>query len=160
MFDDEVLHAKAVFKRMLLVSLVPMALASCTASAMRDNRSEPEIFRVGELEVRLYSDRDRMMSSLPPLLTLLAATRVGNDRIQVSGYYDKENKRIYAINDAKTVIHEFKHYLEPEWKHGTDSQRTDRSANVSGVQSLPIQSAVPPIRSGSRQPAADDTSEF
>jgi hypothetical protein len=62
-----------------------------------------------------------MVRSLPPIFALLAATKVGNTQIQVSGYYDKENKRIYSINDARTVLHEFKHYLEPEWKHEMES---------------------------------------
>ena len=59
-----------------------------------------------------------MVRHLPPLFALLEATGVGTTKIQVSGYYDKQGKTIYAINDARTVIHEFKHYLEPEWKHG------------------------------------------
>lgn len=75
-----------------------------------------------------------MIQSLPPIFTLLAATRVGNSQIQVSGYYDKENKRIYAINDARTVIHEFKHYLEPEWRHGTESPPVEKVLNSPGTK--------------------------
>lgn len=160
MFGEKLLHIKAAFKKMLLISMAPIALASCTAISTGDNRAEPEIFRVGELEVRLYSNRQRMMSSLPPFLVLLAGTRVGNDQIQISGYYDQENKRIYAINDAKTVIHEFKHYLEPEWKHDGEPQETTQSSKLTAVRSLPIRGAVPSIRAGSGQAVTDNASEF
>jgi hypothetical protein len=88
--------------------------------------NDPEIFYVGELEVRLYSDRELMLRSLPPIFAAVAATRVGKSQIQVSGYFDKQNKRIYTIDDARTVIHEFKHYLEPGWRHGSEETPQER----------------------------------
>jgi hypothetical protein len=118
-----------VLAQILCVGLLPMAMASCSATPALDARSGPEVFRVGELEVRLYSNRDDLVRSLPPLFALLSATRVGTYQFQVSGYYDKENKRIYAINDARTVIHEFKHYLEPEWKHELNSAQALKDLN-------------------------------
>lgn len=160
MFGKKLHHMKAALRRMLLISLTPIVLASCTTLSARDNRAEPEIFRVGELEVRLYSNRERMMSSLPPFLTLLAATRVGNNQIQISGYYDQENKRIYAINDAKTVIHEFKHYLEPDWKHGAESARTEQQQNSLAATPMGIPATPPATASVSRQPTVEAKSEF
>ena len=109
--------------RILFLGFLVLSLASCSANSSRVPGSDPEIFHVGELEVRLYSNRELMVRSLPPIFAALAATRVGKHQIQVSGYYDKENKRIYAIDDARTVIHELKHYLEPDWRHGSDEIR-------------------------------------
>jgi hypothetical protein len=133
-----------------------MVLASCALNTVREVRSEPEIIRVGEVEVRLYSDREAMVRNLPPLFALLEATKVGNTRIQVSGYYDKENKRIYSINDAKTVIHEFKHYLEPEWKHATESAHTNK------VQTPPDTKSPPPLMTqiGVRETTGEVRSDF
>jgi len=132
-------HAK-IFSAGLLALL----FTSCGAiTTYQTVRSEPEVFRVGELEVRLYSDRERMVQSLPPIFTLLSATRVGNIQIQVSGYCDKENKRIYAINDAKTVLHEFKHYLEPEWRHGTESPAAEKILNSPGTKSSAVLVSAP-----------------
>jgi hypothetical protein len=103
-------------------------LASCALSNdpyTANARREPEIFRVGEVEVRLYQDRESMVRDLPPFFALLEATRVNNQRIKVNGFYDAEHKRIYSIDDAKVVIHEFKHYLEPAWRHETETPRSE-----------------------------------
>lgn len=117
------------FARIIFIGSIVLTLASCSATSSLDRKSEPEIFRVGELEVWLFADRARMIQSLPPVFTLLAATRSGNQQVQVSGYFDKERKRIYAINDARTVIHEFKHYLEPEWHHALNAGQESRVMN-------------------------------
>lgn len=116
---------------LILMTLLTSSLASCTISAKPETHSELEIFRVGEVEVRLYQDRERMVRQLPPLFALLEATRVGNIQIQVSGYFDPQTKTIYAVNDAKTVIHEFKHYLEPQWRHGRGPERSDKPSPLS-----------------------------
>lgn len=99
-----------------------------------------------------------MVRSLPPIFAALAATRVGRNQIQVSGYYDKENKRIYTIDDARTVIHEFKHYLEPDWRHGLEEipadkvQQSPSDAKSSFVQVMPANSA------GRSDPLVEDKS--
>jgi hypothetical protein len=80
---------------------------------------------VGEVEVRLYQDRESMVRDLPPFFALLEATRVNNQQIKVNGFYDAEHKRIYSVDDAKVVIHEFKHYLEPAWRHETETVRNE-----------------------------------
>jgi hypothetical protein len=103
-------------------------LASCALSNDRyaaNTCREPEIFRVGEVEVRLYQDRESMVRDLPPFFALLEATRVNNQEIKVNGFYDAEHKRIYSIDDAKVVIHEFKHYLEPAWRHEIETPRSE-----------------------------------
>lgn len=117
--------------KLILFSLLSGSLIACTTTAKPDNPSGPEIFRVGEVEVRLYPDRERMVRNLPPLFALVEATKVGNTQIQVSGYFDPQTKTIYAINDARTVIHEFKHYLEPEWTHGHGPDRSDKQSQLS-----------------------------
>jgi hypothetical protein len=68
--------------------------------------------------VRLYQDQDKLARDLPVLLTLINATKIGDRQLRILGYYDKQKRRIYAIDDARIVIHEFKHYLEPDWRHG------------------------------------------
>jgi len=119
------------FTKLILTVLLIGCLAGCTTSGRPEIANEPETFRVGEVEVRLYQNRERMVLHLPPLFALLEATRVGNRQIQVSGYFDPRTKTIYAINDAKTVIHEFKHYLEPHWKHRHDAAPADRQTQLS-----------------------------
>ena len=120
-----------------------MIFSSCaTSAAVSPSRRGPEIFQVGEVEVRLYQDRDELVKNLPPFFALLEATKVGNLQVQVSGYFDRENKRIYAINDARTVIHEFKHYLESDWRHGIGSpllptQAVERAQGTSKPLELP-----------------------
>jgi hypothetical protein len=104
--------------------------SGCSATSERSRavgRGNPEIFRVGEIEVRLYQDRETMMKDLPAFLALLEATRAGDKRVRINGYYDKQNKRIYSIDDARIVIHEFKHYLEPDWRHGIETSGAETS---------------------------------
>jgi len=115
----------------LFLLLLSGSLMACATAAKLENSNGPEIFRVGEVEVRLYPDRERMVRNLPPLFALLEATKVGNTQIQVSGYFDPRTKTIHAINDARTVIHEFKHYLEPEWTHGHGPERSDKQSQPS-----------------------------
>jgi hypothetical protein len=104
--------------RFLLTALLPILLEAC-ASTMPPPllRPEVEIFRVGELEIRLYQDQEKMARELPQSLALFDALRVGNKRLRVLGYYDEPNRRIYSINDARVLLHEIKHYLEPHWRH-------------------------------------------
>lgn len=118
-------------KLILFFLLLSGALSACSIKARPDTANSPEIFRVGEVEVRLYPDRERMVRNLPPLFALIEATKVGNTQIQVSGYFDPQTKTIHAINDARTVIHEFKHYLEPEWTHGHGPDRPDKKSQLS-----------------------------
>ena len=67
------------------------------------------------------------MKDLPAFLALLEATRAGDKQIRINGYYDRQNKRIYSIDDARIVIHEFKHYLELDWRHGIETSHTETS---------------------------------
>jgi hypothetical protein len=100
--------------RFICIVLLSLFLGSCAAVA----RGDPETYRVGDLEVRLYQDQDKLARDLPLLLTLINATKIGDRQLRILGYYDKQKRRIYAIDDARIVIHEFKHYLEPDWRHG------------------------------------------
>jgi hypothetical protein len=160
------LHApcgKAIMNAMTKLSFLALFLTlvdGCALTASKPSRSEPDIFRVGEVEVRLYQDRAAMVRQLPPLFALLEATKVGNTKIQVSGYYDKQSKTIYAINDAKTVIHEFKHYLEPEWKHGVEPARSVNVLTPSATQSIPIHVPAPITQTGNKKTTAEDKVDF
>jgi len=100
------------------IALVPLLtiLYSCAP------RSHVEIFHVGELEVRLYSTRQAMVSDLPESLQLMDNLRVTDNVIKVMGYFNREEKVIYSIDDARVVIHEFRHYMEPDWRHELDDK--------------------------------------
>lgn len=142
------------------LGLLTMIITSCSLSSTPALGPDPEIFRVGDLEVRLYSSRERMIRSLPPIFALLAATRVGNSQIQISGYYDRENKRIYAINDARTVIHEFKHYLEPDWKHGEESAHQDHRPRLPISTPAIVPAWSPIAQAHSKEPLSEIESDL
>ena len=83
-----------------------------------------------------------MTQDLPILLTLVDATRVADRQIKLLGYYDKEKKRIYAIDDARILLHEFKHYLEPDWRHAAGTGHLKGSERQTEQNSEP--KALPP----------------
>ena len=95
------------------LAVLCLLLSSCAAAIS----SGPEIYRIGELEVRLYKNRETLAQELPPLLSTLEALRVGGKQVQVLGYFDRQKKRIYSIDDPRVLLHELKHYLEPDWRH-------------------------------------------
>jgi hypothetical protein len=135
---------KYFFVGLLLVSLNACSAATTVSSSVF--RADPEIFQVGELEVRLYQDREKMSRDLPLYLGVAQTLRIGTKRLQILGYYDKQNKRIFSVNDARVLLHEIKHYLEPHWRHdiganyldvlepGIESARLDYSASVPSTQ--------------------------
>jgi hypothetical protein len=121
---------------------------------MSTDRLDPEIFQIGEVEVRLYQDRDKMARELPPFFGLLEATRVANQQIRVRGFYDPQNKRIYSIDDARVVIHEFKHYLEPGWRHEPQTPQMEiRPPKMA-------QAKIDPVSSPALMLAADPNSDL
>jgi len=87
---------------------------------------------VGDLEVRLYQDREKMSRDLPASLALAGALRIGGKQLQILGYYDEHNKRIFSVNDARVLLHEIKHYLDPHWRHEIGANYLD----VLGQQGL------------------------
>lgn len=95
------------------MTLLGILLSACSMAAQRD----PEIFRVGELEVWLYQDQSRLARDLTSIVGLSDAMKIGNRQLKIFGYYDRQNQRIYSINDARILLHEFRHFLEPHWKH-------------------------------------------
>ena len=101
---------------LIFVPLLTLIL-SCAAKERID------VFHVGKVEVRLYSTREAMTKDLPEVLQLADNLRVTDKVIKVFGYYDRENKVIYTVDDARTVIHEFKHHFEPEWKHSYEEKK-------------------------------------
>jgi hypothetical protein len=118
------------------MGLLALFLNACSAGMIVSSsahRSDPEIFRVGELEVRLYQDRERMSRDLPRSIALAGALKIGAKQLQILGYYDEKNKRIFSINDARVLLHEIKHYLEPHWRHEIGADHLE--ALRKGVQS-------------------------
>jgi hypothetical protein len=127
----------------LSVGLLLLFLNGCSSGMAVSSsalRSDPEIFRVGDLEVRLYQDREKMSRDLPPSLAAASALRIGSRHLQVLGYYDEQNKRIFSVNDARVLLHEIKHYLEPQWRHEIGADYLD--AFGQGVQSACIECAA------------------
>lgn len=124
-----------IVAKLTFVALLLLILNACSAGMAGSPsalRSDVEIFRVGELEVRLYQDQDSMARELPASLALVDALRIGGKRLRVLGYFDNQNKRIYSINDARVLMHEIKHYLEPNWRHEIGSDYLE--AMRQGVQ--------------------------
>ena len=120
----------------IFVSLLLLILTSCSTGMVGSSstpRGDPAIFRVGELEVRLYQDREIMARDLPPSLALAGAMRIGGKQLQILGYYDEHNKRIFSVNDARVLLHEIRHYLEPHWRHEVGLHYLD--ALGQGIQS-------------------------
>jgi hypothetical protein len=58
-----------------------------------------------------------MSRELPASLAWTEALRIGSRQLKILGYYDKETKRIFSIDDTRVLLHELKHYLEPQWRH-------------------------------------------
>jgi len=102
-----------------LLAALCLLLSSCATATS----SRPEIYRIGELEVRLYKNRETLAQELPPLLSTLEALKVGGNQVQVLGYFDRQKNRIYSIDDPRVLLHELKHYLEPDWRHDIDCVR-------------------------------------
>jgi len=113
-----------------------------------EDPSKPQIYRVGELEILVYKDRDEMVKHLPELPRLVDGLRFGNQQIKIYGYHDRDKKRIYSVDDIPTLIHEFRHYLEPNWEHPAP-QFTDTKAGAPTA-------APPPVRAV-ESPAKQDT---
>jgi len=127
----------------IFVSLLLLILTSCSTGMVGSSstlRADPEIFRVGELEIRLYQDREKMTRELPPSLALAGAMRIGGKQLQILGYYDEQNKRIFSVNDARVLLHEVKHYLEPHWRHEIGANYLD--ALGQGIQSACVDCAA------------------
>ena len=126
----------------IFVSL--LFLTSCSTGMVGSSstlRADPEIYWVGELEVRLYQDREKMTRDLPPSLALPGALRIGGKQLQIFGYYDEQNKRIFSVNDARVLLHEIKHYLEPHWRHEIGANYLDVLGQ--GIQSACVDCAAP-----------------
>lgn len=107
--------------------------------------SRAKIYRVGELEILVYRDREAMVKDLPEVPRLVDGLTFGNQRIKIYGYHDRENKRIYSVDDIPTLIHEFRHYLEPNWEHPAP-QFTDVNANGSTAAQSFLKNMETPTR--------------
>lgn len=105
--------------------------------------AKPDVYRVGELEIRVYRDREEMVKDLPEVPRLVDGLRFGNQQIKLYGYHDRENKRIYSVDDIPTLIHEFKHYLEPKWEHAAP-QFKDAQAGAPGAGPSTLRSTEGP----------------
>jgi len=110
-------------KAAFLIAIV-LLISGC---ALTDPTS-PQVFRMGELEIRLYKDQAGLSKELPPVLAAVQALSIGGQQVQVLGYFDKENKRIYSLDDTRVLLHELKHYFEPEWEHHVGCVSVDSTA--------------------------------
>jgi hypothetical protein len=99
--------------KLAFLTALCLLLNACAAAVP----SEPEIYRIGELEVRLYKDQGSLSQELPPVLSAVQALSVGGQQVKVLGYFDRQNNRIYSLDDTRVLLHELKHFLEPDWRH-------------------------------------------
>jgi len=99
--------------KLVFLTVLCLLLSACAAAVS----SKPEIYRIGDLEVRLYKDQESLAQQLPPILSAVQALSVGGRQVKVMGYFDRQNKRVYSLDDTRVLLHELKHYLEPDWKH-------------------------------------------
>ncbi|HEY2988159.1 MAG TPA: hypothetical protein VGL11_10575 [Candidatus Binatia bacterium] len=99
--------------KLAILTALCLALSACAAAVP----GKPEIYRVGELEVRLYKNQESLAQQLPPVLSAVQALSIGGQQVKVLGYFDRQNKRIYSLDDTRVLLHELKHYLEPNWRH-------------------------------------------
>ncbi len=106
---------------------------------------KPEIYRVGELEILVYRDREEMVKNLPELPRLVDGLRLGSQQIKIYGYHDRDKKRIYSVDDIPTLIHEFKHYLEPDWEHPAP-QFADGNAGAPTAAPSPVRAVESPAK--------------
>ncbi len=96
-----------------LLALLCLLLSACAAAVP----TQPEVYRLGDLEVRLYKNQESLAQQLPPVLSAVQALSVGGQQVKVLGYFDRQNKRIYSLDDTRVLLHELRHYLEPDWRH-------------------------------------------
>lgn len=100
----------------IFVNLVLFALLwlSCTATA------PIRLYKIGDLEIRIYTDRETMLLDMPVRGTLYNSAIEPLGQIVV-GFYDREKKRIYSVDRVDVLIHELRHHLQPEWRHPPNS---------------------------------------
>ena len=108
-----------------VLAILCLLLSSCATIGVS---SKPAVYRIGEVEVRLYKDRESLAQQLPPVLSAVQALSVGGQQVKVLGYFDRQNKRIYSLDDTRVLLHELKHYMEPEWKHHVGCVAVDEQA--------------------------------
>lgn len=115
-----------LIRLVFIIGLSSWLLNSCAATASRVH-SGPEIYQAGKVEIRLYQNRESMVKDIPSSISWLDSAKMGSVQVKLCGYFDREKNRIYAIDDARTVIHEIKHFLEPDWQHDEQTPLCDSS---------------------------------
>ena len=118
--------------KFVFLAVLCLLVSACAAAVS----SKPEIYRIGELEVRLFKDRESLTQQLPPILSAVQAMSVGGAQVKVMGYFDRQNKRIYSLDDTRVLLHELKHYLDPDWKHNIGCVAPEKDAGSRAKQSL------------------------
>jgi hypothetical protein len=99
--------------KLVFLTALCLLLNACAAAVP----TQPEVYRLGDLEVKLYKNQESLTQQLPPVLSAVQALSVGGQQVKVLGYFDRQNKRIYSLDDTRVLLHELKHYLEPDWRH-------------------------------------------
>lgn len=135
-------------------SSVPAGRSPGPANDVADkigDASKPDVYRVGELEILVYKDREAMVRDLPEAPRLVDGLTFGNQRLKIYGYHDRDKKRIYSVDDIPTLLHEFKHYLEPQWEHPAPKFK-EFEADGSSAAPSPPDSVEGPARRDSAPP--------
>ncbi len=108
---------------MVLIVAIFLVLSAANARAV-------EIFKIGELEIRLYESAEELQKGLPAHVTATYESlgRGMGVGITLRGWADGVNRTIYSVKDYCVLLHELKHILEPEWTH--ELFTTDNCAQV------------------------------
>lgn len=105
-------------------NFIAIIVLSCAVSACATVAVQPPGYRdlgtVAGVEVRVYSSYADLLRGLPPLVAAFFDTisRIYGRQWRLGGYYDQDKKIIHVLDNPASLVHEFKHHLEPSWVHG------------------------------------------
>lgn len=96
----------------LAIVVLVLLLGGCAA-----NGPSPKQYRAGNLEIFIFPEQELLVKTIPPVFLTAEATVIDGKAVKFYGWFDRASNKIYSIDDTETLIHELRHYLEPEWKH-------------------------------------------
>lgn len=79
-------------------------------------------YKIADMEIRIYPNSEVLAQHLPPNPFLVAMSSIKG--FSLEGYVERDRKIIHAVDNVGAVLHEVKHYLEPEWGHSAVCDRT------------------------------------
>ena len=101
--------------KMKTLPLLALLLLGACAPVVRS-------YRVANYEVRIYRGQAEMEKEMPQAAFIACKL---THRV-CEGVFDRREGVIYTKDEAELILHEIKHALEPDWRHGPDCPRPDR----------------------------------